>query len=125
MSYFPYRHTRANQDRCEGVLSVVVANIVVVNCTSIHFLLKQRLNYVLLSFEEKFIRINDDSVVVFFRSYPGVRTRSNSADYFRPYLALYSRIKKAEHLGIKSSITHTAKFCLLSHKGLICTSEIY
>ena len=34
----------SNQDRCEGVLSVVLANIVAINCTSIHFLLKQRLN---------------------------------------------------------------------------------
>ena len=56
----------ANQDRCEGVLSVVVANIVAVNCTSIHFLLKQRLNYALLSHEEKFTRNNDDSVIFFF-----------------------------------------------------------
>ena len=100
----------ANQDRCKGVLSVVVANIVAVNCKSIHFLLKQRLNYALLSFEEKFTRNNDDSVI-FFCSYPGVHTRSNSADYFRPYLALYSRIEKAEHLGIKLSITYTN--CLL------------
>ena len=28
--------TGANQDRCEGVLYVVVANIFAVNCTSIH-----------------------------------------------------------------------------------------
>ena len=43
----------------------------------------------------------------FFRSYPGVHTWSNSADYFRPYLDLYSRIENAEHLGIKLSNTHT------------------
>ena len=36
-SYFPYRYTGANEDPCEGVLSVVVANIVAVNCTSILF----------------------------------------------------------------------------------------
>ena len=89
-SYSPYRYTGANQNRCEGILSVVVAIIVAVNCTSIHFLIKQKLYYVLLSFEEKFTRINDDSVSL-FSFVPGrfslsffVRTRSNSADYFRP-----------------------------------------
>ena len=39
-SYFPYRYTGANQNRCEGILSVVLANIVAVNCTSFHFLIK-------------------------------------------------------------------------------------
>ena len=47
-----YRYT--NQDRCEGVLSVLMAIIDAVNCTSIHFLVKQKSNYALLSFEEKF-----------------------------------------------------------------------
>ena len=41
-SYFPVRYRDANQDRCKGVLSVVVANIVAVKCTSIHFLIKQK-----------------------------------------------------------------------------------
>ena len=60
----------ANQGRCEGVLSVVVANIVAVDCTSIHFLIKQKVYYALLSFAEKFTRINDDSVF-FFSFVPG------------------------------------------------------
>ena len=57
-----------NQDRCEDDLSVVVASIVAANCASMHGLLKQELNYALLSFEEKFTRINDDSDI-FFCSY--------------------------------------------------------
>ena len=68
-SYFPYRYTGANRDRCGGVSSDVVANIVKVNCTSIHFLIKQKVYYALLSFEEKFTRINDDSVSNFFFSF--------------------------------------------------------
>ena len=59
-----------NQDRCEGILSVVVANIVAVNCTSIHFLIKQKVSYALLSFKETFTRINEDSVS-FFLFLPG------------------------------------------------------
>ena len=42
-----------------------MANFVAVNCTSILYLLKQKINYAMLSFEEKFTRINDDSVVFF------------------------------------------------------------
>ena len=81
-----------NQDRCEGVLSVVVANIVAVNCTSIHFLLKQRLNYALLSFVEKFTRIYDDSVVFLF--VPG---QILSIIFGHNFLLCTAVSKKAEH----------------------------
>ena len=114
-SYFPYRYMGANQNRCEGILSVVMANIVAANCTSIHFFIKQKVYYVLLSFEERFTRINDDSVSLFsfvpgrfslsfFRSYPLKLCRLFSAItscFVQPY------IEKAEHLGIKLSITRT------------------
>ena len=88
VSYFPYHYTGANQNRCEGVLSVVEADIVVVSCTSIHFLIKQKVYYALLSFEEKFTRINDNSVF-FFRSYPVKFCRLFSAItscFVQPYI---------------------------------------
>ena len=85
MSYFPYSYTGANQDKCEGVLLVGVADIVAVNCTSIHVLLKQKLNYALLSFEEIFTRINDDSFGV-----GGVRFVRTLSKFCRLFSAITS-----------------------------------